>query len=349
MKYNKIKIDKTRIMKRIFVLLIAVATMVGCVNKEKNKVVQKESKVLTKSAVATSAVVELVEEFTSEIEPHKENAITPAASGVHIAKILFDVGDRVRAGQVVATLDPTQYNRQLVSLKIATDDYNRLLPVYKAGGISEQQIDQAKAQLDIQQEIADNLKMNIQILSPITGVVTARNYESGDLFAQQPILHIMQIDVLKVRANVSERDYPNVKMGMPVEIKVDVFPNRIFEGKVSLIYPALDPTTRTFQVEIKVPNAAKILRPGMFARAVFNMGEKSGVMIPDVAIQKQVGSSERFVYIVEDGVAKRRTVKLGRQVGSEIDILSGVSVGEEVAITAFSKLSDEAKVEVKKN
>lgn len=336
-------------MKRIFVLLASIATMISCISSDKTTVVQEETKVLTKIAVVEEATVVLLEEFTSEIEPYKENAITPAASGVHIDKILFDVGDQVRAGQVVATLDPTKYNQQLVMLKGAKDIYNRMLPVYKAGGISAQEIDQAKNQFDIQQEIADNMKKNIEIHSPITGVVTARNYESGDLFAQNPILHIMQIDILKVIANVSERDYPNVKIGMPIDIQVDIFPNRVFEGKVSLIYPALDPTTRTFKVEIKVPNRSKTLRPGMFARAIFNMGEKSGVMIPDLSIQKQVGSAERFVYVIKDGVAERRSVQLGRQIDSDIDVLSGVAVGEEVAITAFSRLFDEAKVEVKKN
>ncbi len=158
-------------------------------------------------------------------------------------------------GQLIVTLDPTQYTQQLVQLKTVEDDYNRLLPVYEAGGISAQQIQQAKAQLDVQREVVANLKKNIEVRSPITGVVTARNYESGDLFSAQPILHIMQIDPLKVIANISEQYFPNVKVGMPVELKVDIFPDQTFTGTVSLIYPALDPTTRTFKVEVKVPNA----------------------------------------------------------------------------------------------
>ncbi len=73
---------------------------------------------------------------------------------------------------------------------------------------------------------------------------------------------------------------------------------------MSLIYPALDPTTRTFKVEVKVPNAKRTLRPGMYARTTFDMGQKEGVMVPDVAVQKQVGTAERFVYVIEgDSVA----------------------------------------------
>lgn len=336
-------------MKRIVILGIAAATIVGCTGK-KSAVVTEDKGVLTRSALAEEATVRLTEVFTSEIEPYKENDITPAASGVHIDKIMVEVGDPVREGQLIVSLDPTQYTQQLVQLKTVEDDYNRLLPVYQAGGISAQQIEQAKAQLDVQREVVANLKKNIEVRSPISGVVTARNYESGDLFAQQPILHIMQIDPLKVIANISEQYFSNVKVGMPVKLTVDIFPDEEFTGTVSLIYPALDPTTRTFKVEVKVPNAKRTLRPGMYARTTFDMGSKQGVMVPDVAVQKQVGSAERYLYvIVGDSVAERRSVEVGRQVGGSVDILRGVESGEPVAVTALSKLFDGAKVEVKKD
>lgn len=336
-------------MKRIVILGFAVALLAGCTGK-KTAAVTEEKGVLTKTARATAATVRLTEEFTSEIEPYKENDITPAASGVHIDKIYVEVGDPVREGQLIVTLDPTQYTQQLVQLKTVEDDYNRLLPVYEAGGISAQQIEQAKAQMDVQREVVANLKKNIEVRSPISGVVTARNYESGDLFAQQPILHIMQIDPLKVIANISEQYFSNVKVGMPVKLTVDIFPDEEFTGTVSLIYPALDPTTRTFKVEVKVPNAKRTLRPGMYARTTFDMGSKEGVMVPDVAVQKQVGSAERYLYVIEgDSVAERRSIKVGRQVGDRVDILSGVEPGEQVAVTALSKLFDGAAVDVKKD
>ena len=337
-------------MKKIVILCIAAVSFAGCTGKKGVTAVAEDKGVLTKSAVAEEASVQLTEVFTSEIEPYKENDITPAASGVHIDRILVEVGDPVREGQLIVTLDPTQYTQQLVQLKTVEDDYNRLLPVYEAGGISAQQIQQAKAQLDVQREVVANLKKNIEVRSPITGVVTARNYESGDLFSAQPILHIMQIDPLKVIANISEQYFPNVKVGMPVKLAVDIFPDEEFTGTVSLIYPALDPTTRTFKVEVKVPNAKRTLRPGMYARTTFDMGSKEGVMVPDVAVQKQVGSAERYLYvIVGDSVAERRSVKVGRQVGDRVDILSGVEAGEPVAVTALSKLFDGAKVDIKKD
>lgn len=337
-------------MKRICALLAAAALLAACSGKGKNAVeTQAEASVLTKTVPARAAEVVLTEEYTSEIQPFKENDITPAATGVHIDRILVDVGSRITQGQVLVTLDPTQYNQQLVQLRTVEDDYNRLLPVYEAGGISAQQIEQAKATLDVQREVVDNLRKNIEVRSPLTGVVTARNNEPGDLFMNAPILHVMQINPLKVIANISEQYFRNVQVGMPVELKVELFPDRVFQGTVSLIYPALDPATRTFTVEVKVPNQAETLRPGMYARTTFDMGRKQGVLVPDVAVQKQVGSSEKFLYVVRDGVAERRAVRVGRQVGGEVDILSGLEPGEQVAVTALSKLSDGVSVEVKEN
>ena len=335
-------------MKKILLMMATAAVVCGCAGKGGSASDTTTKRVLTRSATAESATVRLTEEFTSEIEPYKENDITPAATGVHIDRIWVDVGNAVAEGQLVVSLDPTQYTQQLVQLQTIESDYNRLLPVYEAGGISAQQIEQAKAQLDVQREVVSNLKKNIEVRSPISGVVTARNYESGDLFAQQPVLHIMQIDPLKVIVNISEQFFPQVKVGMPVSLHVDIFPEETFSGTVSLIYPALDPATRTFKVEVRVPNASRTLRPGMYARTTFDMGSKAGVMVPDVAIQKQVGSAERYLYvIVGDTLAERRSVEVGRQVGDRVDILRGVAPGEQVAITALSKLYDGAPVEVK--
>ncbi len=341
-------------MKRVVICAVALATMVGCGASPESKKesatageTQTATKSLTRVAKAEAATINQTESFTSEIKAYKENDITPAASGVRIASITVDVGDRVRAGQVVATLDPTLYDQQMISVQNLRADYERLKPVYEAGGISKQTLDQAKTALDVQEEIARNIKKNIELLSPISGVVTMRNGEAGDLFSNQPILHIAQIDRLKVNVDIPEQFYTNVKVGMAVELMLDIYGDEKFAGKVSLIYPSLNSQTRTFTVEVTVPNGSDKLRPGMFARSTFNMGEKEAIMVSDVAVQKQFGSAENFIYVIKNGKAERRSIKSGRQVGDMVDILSGVAVGEDVAITGFSRLSDGVEVEVK--
>lgn len=338
-------------MKKSLTMLIAAFALMGCAsNSTENKQTTapvEEPAVIVKTATAELQSVNVTETYTSEIKPYKENDITPAVAGLHISKIKVDVGDHVRKGQVLVVMDQTTLKQQELNLATAEDSYNRMKPVHEAGGVSDQQMIQLENQLNLQREVVENLRKNSTILSPITGIVTARNFESGDLFAQMPILHIMQINKLKVMANVSEQYYTSVKVGQPVSIEVDIFPGEVFEGKVSRINPALDAATRTFGVEITIPNGKERLRPGMYARATFSMGERENVMIPDQALQKQTGSSERYVYVIKDGVAEYRFVKDGRRVGDKIEILEGLTAGEQVATTSFTRLISGKKVEVK--
>ncbi|MBR5455020.1 MAG: efflux RND transporter periplasmic adaptor subunit, partial [Rikenellaceae bacterium] len=130
------------------------------------------------------------------------------------------------------------------------------------------------------------------------------------------------------------------------KIGVDIFPGEEFEGKVTLIHPAMDAVTRTFTVEVTIPNANERLRPGMFSRSIFNMGNRESVMISDVAISRQAGTNERYAFVINDGVAERRVITLGRQVGNKVEVLSGIEAGEQVAVTSMSKLDQGTLVEV---
>lgn len=329
-------------------LIVATAAFVACNSNQKaaTEEVAAESAVAVKTAVAEKMTIDLKETYTSEILPYKENDITPAAQGLHIDQIKFDVGDRVKEGQVVATLNRTSLKQLEINLATVEDSYNRMKPVHEAGGISDQQFTELENTLSLQKEIVEQMRKNSEIKSPISGVVTARNYENGDLFSGMPILHVMQINKLKVMANVSEQYYPNVKVGQPVEIHVDIYPGEVFEGKVSRINPSLDAATRTFGVEVTIPNTNERLRPGMYARATFNMGQREAIMIDDIAVQKQSGSSERYVYVIKDGVANYRLVDDGRKIDGKVEIRKGIEAGEQIATTSFVRLMNGKAVEV---
>ena len=335
-------------MKRVLKSLLIVCAMAGvaCSGNEKNQAVE-EVKELPKVTVNTATKRNVTQSvsFTGTVEAQVVNNIA-SQQPLRITNILVDVGDKVSAGQTIVTLDQTMLKQQELNLATAEDNYNRMVPVHAAGGISDQQLTQMKNTLDLQREVVENLRKNSTIKSPISGVVTARNFENGDLFASMPILHIMQIDKLKVMANVSEQYFTSVKVGNKVAIEVDIYPGEQFEGQVSRINPALDARTRTFGVEITIPNKSLKLRPGMYARAIFNMGQREAIMVPDQAVQKQVGSSERFVYVIENGVADYRFVTDGRRVGNMIEIIDGLEAGDEVATTSFARLMSGSLVEV---
>jgi multidrug efflux pump subunit AcrA (membrane-fusion protein) len=200
-------------MKKSLIMLIAAVAMVGCTSNSTEKsetTTVVENTVLVKTATAQTQIVELNETYTSEIKPYKENDITPAVAGLHISSIKVDVGDHVSKGQVLVVMDQTTLKQQELNLATMQDSYDRMKPVHEAGGVSDQQIVQLENQLNLQKEVVENLRKNSTIVSPISGVVTARNFEAGDLFAQMPILHIMQINQLKVKANVSEQYYTSI-------------------------------------------------------------------------------------------------------------------------------------------
>ena len=329
------------------VMAAATLVMTGCGGGKKAAAVE-DKKVAVKTAVAAAEVIPQDVEFTANIEPWQKNYIFPALQGTRINRIYVKVGDRVRKGQMLVEMDPTQYNTAKVQFETAKADYERVKRVYEAGGVSAQQLQQAEAQYLVYKETIDNLAKHVNLYSPIDGVVTNKGEDEGNMFTSIPILEVMQMDKLKVQVNISEQYYASVKVGTAVAISVDIYPGETFEGSVSLIYPAIDPGTRTFTVEITIPNANNKLRPGMFARCSINMGDKEAVMVPDVAVQKQVGSNERYVYVIKNGVAERHTVTPGRQVGDRIDILSGVSANEEVATTSFSRIADGTEVEIVK-
>lgn len=217
------------------------------------------------------------------------------------------------------------------------------------GGASQQELDNAKLQLDVAETNLKNLSENTYLHSPINGVVTARNYDVGDMFTGQlPLLTVMQINPVKLKINISESFYSKIKVGMQVDVKVDVFENETFPAKVSLIYPVIDERTRTFAVELKLSNPGSKVRPGMFARVDMNFGTEKHVVVPDRSIVKQTGSGSRYVFVYSDGKVKYTEVKLGRRIDNEYELFSGVSNGQQIVVSGLNKLQDGMEVEVVK-
>lgn len=335
-------------------IIAAVAAISGC-NGTKKQAEVVSTKVGVRTTAATVEDVEQIAEFTGNIEPFQKNNIS-ASMSVRIDKILVDVGSRVNKGQLLVSMDRAQYNQSAVQLANLEADYARMKSVYDAGGLSKQQLDQIETSLKVTREATQNLKENIELRSPINGIVTGRYYDAGDMFSLSPnasgaagVLTVMQINPLKVMIDVSEQYFTQVKNGMSVDIKVDLFSDKEFKGKVSLIYPAINTDTRTFTVEVSIPNANNTLRPGMFSRTTLNFGKNQGVMVEDLAIQKQIGTNEKYLFVVKDGKAARRVVNVGRHIGSRYNIISGVEAGEEVVVSGISKLADGTEVEIKNN
>ncbi|MBU0765493.1 MAG: efflux RND transporter periplasmic adaptor subunit, partial [Bacteroidetes bacterium] len=198
------------------------------------------------------------------------------------------------------------------------------------------------------------LEENTTLRAPISGIITGKYLNDGEVYTMSPnretgkpgILTIMQIEKIKVLIGVSEQYFPVLKKGQKTKLKLDIYSDKEFEGVIYKIHPTIDRMTRTFVVEVEVRNNEKLLRPGMFARVEINMGKISTVMIPSVAVMKQTGTNDRYVFLAEKGKAVRKNVKPGKNFGDKIEILSGIKTGEELIITGQTRLLDQSLIKV---
>ena len=331
------------------ILLVLAIAVTACGKKEADTAKDTENQI-AKVKIATVSLrdVEQSQTFTATVEPEVKNNIAPASPG-RIRNIFVEVGATVSKGQRIAQMDAVNLSNSETQIENLRRTYKRVAELFSVGGASQQELDNAKLQLDVAESNMKNLSENTYLHSPINGVVTARNYDVGDMFTGQlPLLTVMQINPVKLKINISESFYSKIKVGMQVDVKVDVFENETFPAKVSLIYPVIDERTRTFTVELKLSNPGSKVRPGMFARVNMNFGTVKHVVVPDRSVVKQSGSGSRFVFVYNDGKVKYTQIELGRRIGNEYELLSGVSNGEQIVVSGLNKLQDGMEVEVVK-
>lgn len=332
--------------KAIYFLSLLSLIAVGCSKKEVKEEAKKTTDVFkVKIEQAQSKEIDRIYEFSTTVDAAVKNYIA-SAGGTRIEKIFVEVGDVVKKGQQLVKMESTQLATSLAQLDNLKIELERVKALYQSGGVSKQQLDQLQTQYDVAKKSAENLKDNIYLTSPINGIITARNFDNGDVAAGQPILQVMQINPVKLKINIPESFYNNVKKGMQVTAKTEIFGEEEFAGTVSLIYPTIDPLTRTFTCEVKVNNANSKLKPGMFGRVELNLGKASTIMVSDKAVVKQSGSNDKYIFVENNGVVEYRKVQLGRRIEDKIEVISGIADGENVVITGQSKLMDGTKVEV---
>ena len=338
-------------MKKSFqIAAVLVAAMLGACSGGEKKEAENAAvseKPTVKLATVNSRDVEQIGEYTATVEAEAKNNIAPTTPG-RISKIFVEVGDYVRKGQKLVQMDAANLTQLKLQLDNQEKEFNRVDELYKVGGASKSEWDAAKTNLDVRRSSYENLLENTQLVSPLNGVVTARNFDNGDLYTstQTPVLVVEQITPVKLMVNVSEPNFPKVTKGMPVTVKLDVYEGEEFEGKVSLVYPTIDAATHTFPVEVTLANGNQRVRPGMFARVTMNFGTKNHVVVPDMAVVKRAGSGDRFVYVFNNGKVSYNKVELGRRLGTEYELISGVENNAQVVIAGQTRLTDGVEVEV---
>ena len=339
-------------MKTIFrtaIIASAAVFAVACGSKStQNDAPQVTEVVPTVSVVEVNArKVPQTAVYTSTVQPYVKNNIAPQMTG-RITKICAEIGDFVQKGQVLAEIDKASLHQAQLQLLNQEVELERIKSLYEAGAISKSDLDAIELSYNVTKTQVENLLENTVLCSPIDGVVTARNYDVGDMYAMSsPIYTVEQIKPVKLLVAVSESDYTKVKKGDSVKVVADALPELEFYGKIEKIYPTVDSATRTFNVEVVVANNYSSLRPGMFTRVTVDFGSSTNVVIPDVAVVKQQGSGERFVYVLNaDGTVTYQKVVLGRRMGSEYEVLEGLEDGATIVTGGQIRLKDGVKVTV---
>ena len=332
---------------KIFSLASLALLLASCGGDDNSNKAVMNAKPQVKLTKVVNEDVAQTETYTATVESDVKNNISPNTP-LRIEKVLVDVGDVVRKGQVLVTLDQTNLNNTKLQYENAKIEFSRTEALFKIGGISKSAYDTAKMQLEVQAALIKQLTENAKLVSPINGVVTARNFDDGDMCSGTAILTIEQTNVVKLNVNVSENYYKLLKKGMNATITLDAYEGEEFTGKVTIVSPSVDASTHTFKAEITINNKEQKVRPGMFARATINFGTQSHVVVPDEALVKQIGAGDRYVYVYKDGKVSYNKVELGKHMNDKYEILSGVKPGDQVVIAGQARLANGKEVEVVK-
>ncbi len=346
-------------------LLVAAVAIAGCgkANGENGKDGKDEVPAVPVE-VATTQRAEMAALYTgtAPIEADRRALVMPKVTG-EIRAVLADEGQRVKAGQVLARLDGDQLRLE-VALNEATmrkleRDYNRNLELQQKGLVSATAIDNLKYELEAAKASWELARLQLsytEIRSPIAGTVTQRldvvkvgntvTPVGGVIESADSSLFVVEdLDTLMLRVNVPERELSKLSVGQPAELAFDAVPGRVFRGEISLISPSIDPATATFAVRIRVTETGGLLRPGMFARvAIVYERKPDALQIPRTALLDTDGQPK--VFVVKDGKAAERAVKLGLSNGGWIEVTEGLTDGEQVVVVGQGAVKPGAAVRV---
>ena len=334
-------------MKKTFLYTLAALALMAC-SKETKTTEQEERVEQVRTTVLQPREIEREISVSTNLQGYLTQNVAPSLTG-KIEHIYCEVGDKKAKGQDLVRMDQTQFKTTKISLSNLEIEKNRIEQLLKTGSATQQQYDQIIAQYNSTKEQLDFLQTNTYVKAPFSGVISAKNYEDGELYSGQPILVLTQIDKLKALVAVPETYFPQFKAGMKLTLTSEIYPDKTFPATVEVVYPTIDASSHTFQVKIVIPNSKNLLRPGMYVTTTLGIGKANVIVAPYQAVEKLVGANDRYVFINENGRAKRVSVELGQRFDQDIEIIAPEIVpGVELITTGQHKFVDVVKINVVK-
>ena len=336
---------------KIATVAIAALSMVACGGKGGDKAAtttQKEAEKVKVQELQSERIAKSLE-LSSTLEGYETMNIAQSVTG-HIEHIYVEVGSRVQKGSMLVRMDQTQLNTTRINLASTKTELDRVSALKASGSVSEQVYDQTKAGYDQLVESEKFLDQNTFVKAQFAGVISAKNYEDGEMYTGAPILTLTQISRLKAIINIPETYYPLVKQGMKVDVYSDIYPDKAFPATIEIVYPTIDPTSHTFQAKLNIPNSGEKIRPGMYVRATLAIGEIDAIVVPYQSVLKLTGSNDRYVFVADGNTARRVAVTLGQRFDDRIEIIpveaDALKAGDRLVVTGQARLVDGATLEI---
>ena len=335
-------------MKKIVLMMAAAVCLIGCGKKDAQATQEAERVEVVGTMILENHEIERVLNISTNLQGYLTQNVAPSLTG-KIEHIFVEVGDRVKEGDMLVRMDQNQYLTNKIQLANLEVEMSRLEALLATGSVSQQTYDQTKVGYDQLKQNLSFLEKNTYVKAPFEGVIAAKTYEDGELYGGQPIVVLTQVKKLKALIAVPETYYPLIKEGMKLTVKSDIYPEETFAATIEVVYPTIDAASHTFQCKVVIPNASEKLRPGMYVTTTLGLGKENTIVVPYQSVEKLIGSNERFVFINENGYAKRVSVKLGQRFDEQIEIIAPeIQPGVEYIHKGQSKLVDGVKIEVKK-
>ena len=313
-----------------------------------NKTIRIATLALAALTLASERIAKSLE-LSSTLEGYETMNIAPSITG-HIEHIYVEVGSRVQKGTMLVRMDQTQLNTTRINLASTKTELDRVTALKASGSVSQQVYDQTKAGYDQLVETERFQNENTFVKAQFPGVISAKNFEDGEMYTGAPILTLTQINRLKAIINIPETYFPLVRQGMKVDIVSDIYPNQTFPATIEIVYPTIDAASHTFQAKLNIPNGNEKIRPGMYVRATLAIGEVDAIVVPYQSVLKLTGSNDRYVFVNDEGTARRVAVTLGQRYDDRIEVIpvetGAIKAGDQLVVTGQARLVDGDKLEI---
>ncbi|QHI72371.1 efflux RND transporter periplasmic adaptor subunit [Aminipila terrae] len=353
------------------IVVIAITLIIFIINgagniKGEAMTVPKEQAVLVQKVLSAEKTQLL--ELTGTLEA-RDNIIITSKYGGKVNNVLVENGQNVHTNQNLILMEATQQQNALIqaqnalakanaNLNYIQKNYERMKNLYDAEVISQNDMDNAelsyqvaKADVNSAQAIYSNAQdavKDTEVSSRIKGTVADCNIKSGQMVqAGTPLMTVQDLSHIYLVVNVNQDDISKIALGEKVNVSVDAFSAKTFNGTVEIINPVANTASRSFEVKMVVENTQSLLKPGMFAKVQIEFAPpKRAITVPQSAVSGKDGLY--YVFVANDHKAEKRSVGLGDTMGQEVEVKSGLAESEKLIISNVNKLKDGDTIRISK-